>query len=82
MAQIDNGPASGNGVVYSGVGTGIEFHVPSGIDPLGPAQAPYVGPQAATNQDVPGTKNSATNATNTTVNFGTLGTGIKFSLPA
>jgi hypothetical protein len=76
-SQIDQGPATGNAALLFGgtpVAT-IEVHIPLGIDPLSPAAAPYVDPQAATNSSV-------LNSTNKAVQFGALGTGIQFTLPA
>lgn len=78
------GPSSNNAsLVFGGTPVvSIDVQVPLGLPAADPGQKPYVDPQGGTYQDVAGTKSSATNATNTTVNFGSLGTGIKFSLPA
>jgi hypothetical protein len=89
MAQIDQGPATGNAVLVFG-GTpvvGIEVHEPNGTNPNPPSASPTVDPQAGTflfNVTGGGNNGAATpaNAVNTTVNFGTLGTGIKFAIPA
>ena len=83
MSATTAGPATGTASLVFGVPTeSIEVQVPNGLPSLGPAQAPFVDPAASTYQDVAGTKASNVNATNTILNFGTLGTGIKFALPA
>ena len=90
MAQIDQGPATGNGVLTeqvpgsaSGTGgyaitEGIEFHAPVGANSLPPSGAPYVEIQQA------GTTITGANITpvNTTFVFGVTGATIKFATPA
>ena len=47
MAQIDQGPASGNAsyfVIFREDST-VEFHAPTGANSLAPVDAPLVGPQ-------------------------------------
>ena len=74
MAQIDNGPATGNGVLPfqlpgGPVTTGIEVHVPLGTNPLPPSAAPFVDPgQAGTN-----IAGNPVVALNKTVTFGLTG---------
>ena len=91
MAQIDQGPATGNASLLFGAGpaASVEVHVPSGVPSLPPAaaNAATVDPQAGTflnNVTGGGSNGNAIlqNALNTTVNFASLGTGIKFTIPA
>jgi hypothetical protein len=83
MAQIDNGPATGNGVLPmqlpgGPVTTGVEVHVPSGLASLEPSRAPFVDP---------GSNAFNVNAVqltpvNNTFVFGTSGATVRFANPA
>jgi hypothetical protein len=42
MAQVDNGPASGNGVLTFNNQASVEVHVAIGSNPLPPSSAPFV----------------------------------------
>jgi hypothetical protein len=86
---IDNGPATGNGVVPTGVGVGIEVHVgnpPSflsldgngtGVNPFPPSAAPFVDPgQAGFSGQSPVVP------INKTVAFGNTGATVVIANPA
>jgi hypothetical protein len=86
IMAVDNGPASGNAeIIFATPGnaagsggfaqvTGVEVHVgnpSSGLNPLGPASAPYVDPsQVGTN-----VQGNPIVPINKTVNFGGVGVG-------
>lgn len=86
----DNGPATGNATLVSGIGCGIEVHVgnpPSfissggqatGVNPLPPSAAPFVDPgQAGTNY-----AGTPVVPINKTIAFGTTGATTVIANPA
>lgn len=59
MAQIDNGPATGNGVLVFGNTASVEFHAAVGANSLGPLeQANPVVPKTATTLTAQTSKNT------------------------
>lgn len=80
MAQIDNGPASGNSVLFLGnpPTASVEVHTPLGANSLEPSRAPFIDPgQVGTN-----ITGAQVTPINTTFVFGNTGATIRFANPA
>lgn len=83
MAQIDSGPATGNGVQTftlpgGPVVTGVEIHVPLGLPSLEPSRAVFVDPSSSYNNVTA----APFTPINTSLTFGNTGATSRIANPA